>query len=645
MALRDVQKGKPGEKAFFLGNEAIARGALEAGLDLVAGYPGTPSSEVLDILYALAPEFGYVAEYSANEKVAVEVAAGAAIVGKRAMVTMKHVGVNVAADTLFSLAQTGVTGALVILSADDPGMHSSQNEQDNRLYGEHMHLPVLDPANPAEAKHFTREAFRISEQLELPVLLRTTTRVNHGSGLVPLGEIPVRERGKVRWIEHKNPQRFTMVPAFARLRRRVLTQKIEEARKLFEGSALNPMTKRDSAVGLIASGIAYEYAMDALQALGLENEIDVLKIGTAYPLPKETIAEFLQGLEVLIVCEELEPYLEDRVAAVAKDANPKVKILGKHTGHFPYEFEYSTQIAVQGIAKALNVKLPKRLAFESFEARARELTEGLPARTPVFCPGCPHQASLYALKQTVGEEAVFCGDIGCYTLGVQPPHNAIDTCLCMGASIGLAAGIQYFTDDPVVAIIGDSTFFHAGLPALASAVYNKANLTVVVLDNDTTAMTGHQPHPSALDHRARRDDKKLLQIAEAARGLGVEDVKVISAFQLEKLTEAVKESVRFPGVSLIVAKEPCSLNWDRRRRRAGQPIVAYTVTDLCTGCLKCVRDFNCIALYEEDGFVHIDPQLCNGCGVCAQVCDEGAIVQRRSAVDLVQEITHGPGEG
>ena len=642
MALRDVRSGAPGTKAFFLGNEAIARGALEAGVDLVAGYPGTPSSEVLDILYALAPEFGYIAEYSVNEKVAVEVAAGAAIVGKRALATMKHVGVNVAADTLFSLAQTGVVGALVILSADDPSMHSSQNEQDNRLYGEHMHLPVLDPATPAEAKAFTIEAFRLSERLELPVLLRTTTRVNHGSGLVPLGEIPSRSREKVRWAQYKDPQRFTMVPVFARARRKVLTQKIEEARRLFEESELNPITRTGSSVGILASGIAYEYVLDALQALDLE--VDLLKIGTAYPLPRERIAEFIRPLEVLIVCEELEPYLEERVAALAKDVNPKLKILGKHTGHFPYEFEYSSQIVIQGIAKALGRELPEGLSFEQFERRARELLEGanLPGRTPVFCPGCPHQATLYALRQAVGSEAVFCGDIGCYTLGVQPPHNAIDTCLCMGASIGLAAGIQYFTDDPVVALLGDSTFFHAGLPALASAVYNKANLTVVVLDNDTTAMTGHQPHPSALDHRARRDDKKILQIAEAARGLGVEDVKVLGAFEIEELTRAVKESVAYRGVSVIVAKEPCSLNWDRRRRRMGQPIVAYTVTDACTGCLECLRDFNCIALYEEDGFARVDPELCNGCGVCATICPERAIVQERRAGDVIQEVAHGP---
>jgi indolepyruvate ferredoxin oxidoreductase alpha subunit len=636
MAFQDVRVGVPGATVFFLGNEAIARGALEAGLDLVAGYPGTPSSEALDILYALAPEFGYIAEYSVNEKVAVEVAAGAAIVGKRALATMKHVGVNVAADTLFSLAQTGVTGAFVILSADDPGMHSSQNEQDNRLYGEHMHLPVLDPATPAEAKEFTKEAFRVSEQLELPVLLRTTTRVNHGSGLVPLAEIPQRAREKVCWTQHKNPQRFTMVPAFARARRKILTQKIEEARKLFENSELNPMTQTGGSVGILTSGIAYEYVLDALQALDLEDEVDVLKIGTAYPLPRETIAKFIRLLKALIVCEELEPYLEERAAAIAKDVNPKLRILGKRTGHLPYEFEYNTQIVIQGIAKALSLELPEEVS----RGRAADGLD-LPPRTPVFCPGCPHQASLYAIKQAVGEEAVFCGDIGCYTLGVQPPHSAIDTCLCMGASIGLAAGIQYFTDDPVVAVLGDSTFFHAGLPALASAVHNRANLTVVVLDNDTTAMTGHQPHPSALDHRMRRAERKLLQIAQAARGLGVEDVKTLGAFQVEELTEAVKESVAHRGVSVIVAKEPCSLNWDRRRRKAGQPIVAYTVTDACTGCLKCLRDFSCISLYEEHGFAHIDAALCNGCGVCATICPEDAIVQERRAGDLIQEIAHG----
>ena len=638
MALQDVKAGKPGTKVFLLGNEAIARGALEAGIDLVSGYPGTPSSEVLDILFALAPEFGLVAEYSANEKVAVEVAAGAAIVGKKALATMKHVGVNVAADTLFSLAQTGVMGALVILSADDPSMHSSQNEQDNRLYGEHMHIPMLDPSSPSEAKEFIKEAFKISQALEMPVILRTTTRVNHGSSLVPLAEIPPRplHPQRVRWAQHKNPQRFTMVPAFARLRRKILTAKIEEARKLFEDTRYNPMKKLGSSVGVIASGIAYEYALDALRALNLE--VDTMKIGTPYPLPHELIAGFLKDLEILIVCEELEPYLEDRIKAIAKDANPKLKIYGKRSGHFPVEFEYNSQIVMAGITKALHLKLPKD--FEAIEARARQLTKDLPARTPVFCPGCPHQASLYALKQAIGESAVFAGDIGCYTLGVQPPHNAIDTCLCMGASIGLASGIQYFTDDPVVAIIGDSTFFHAGLPALASAIYNKANLTVVVLDNDTTAMTGHQPHPSALDHRMRKAETRLLDIAQVARGLGVEDVKVIGAFELEKLIAAVKDSVNRKGISVIVAKEPCSLNWDRRRKKTGQPIIAYVVNDSCNGCLKCLRDFNCIALYEQDGFARIDENLCNGCGVCAKICPEQAIVQQRSAGDIIREIAH-----
>jgi len=428
-----------------------------------------------------------------------------------------------------------------------------------------------------------------------------------------------------------------MVPAFARLRRKILTQKIEEARKLFEDPRYNPMKKVGSSIGVLASGIAYEYALDALQALNLE--ADIMKIGTPYPLPQGLIAEFLEDLELLIVCEELEPYLEDRVKAIAKDANPKLEIYGKRSGHFSFEFEYNSQIVMAGIAKALNVELP--VDFEAIERRARKLTKDLPARTPVFCPGCPHQASLYALKQALGESAVFAGDIGCYTLGVQPPHNAIDLCLCMGASIGIANGIQYFTEDPVVAIIGDSTFFHAGLPALVNAVYNKANLTVVVLDNDTTAMTSHQPHPSALDHRMRKADIKLLDIAQVARGLGVEDVKVIGSFEIDKLIGAVKESVNRKGVSVIVAKEPCSLNWDRRRRKAGQPIVAYVVNDSCNGCLKCIRDFNCIALYEQDGFVRIDTDLCNGCGVCAKICPERAIVQPRSAGDVIQEITHG----
>ncbi len=639
MALKDIQAGEPGEKVFLLGNEAIVRGALEAGVELVAGYPGTPSSEVLDLLFALAPEFGHLAEYSVNEKVAVETAAGAAIVGKRAFAIMKHVGVNVATDALFALAQTGVNGALVILSADDPGMHSSQSEQDNRLYGEHMHLPMLDPSSPAEAKAFAQAAFELSHRLELPVILRTTTRVSHGSALVRLGTIPPRAAPaeKVHWARYRNPQRFTMVPVFARARRLLLTEKIAQARQLCEDPRYNPVKNIGSSVGILASGIAYEYALEALQVLELE--ANVMKIGTPYPLPQQTMAEFIADLKVLVVCEELEPYLEDRVRAIAKEANPGLKIYGKRSGHLPLEFEYSSQIVISGLAKALSLQLP--VEFEKIEHRARKLIQDLPARTPVFCPGCPHQASLYALKQAVGQEAVFCGDIGCYTLGVQSPHNAVDTCLCMGASIGLANGIQYFSDDPVVAIIGDSTFFHSGLSALANAVYHQANLTLVVLDNDTTAMTGHQPHPSALDHRMKHTGGKLLDIAQVAEGLGVTDVKVLGALETERLTEAVKHSVAHRGVSVIVSKEPCALNWDRRRRRVGQPIVAYTVSDRCNGCLECLRDFNCIAIYEQDGLAQIDAALCNGCGACATICPEEAIIQRRSAGDLLQELTHG----
>ncbi|NLG84515.1 MAG: indolepyruvate ferredoxin oxidoreductase subunit alpha [Firmicutes bacterium] len=579
-------------KMLLMGNEAIARGAMESGINIATSYPGTPASEIFMTLARHAQEVGFYAEWSINEKVAVELAAGAAYAGARAIVSMKQMGLNVAADAVMSLAYIGIRGGLVLVGADDPGPHSSQTEQDTRLFARFAGLPVLDPASPAEAYAMIKYAFALSEELQLPVILRPTTRCCHSCQDVEVGtiEAPRPVPGFV-----KSPE-WVILPSLSARKHRRLIEQEDKARRLFLACPFNQATLRNR-TGVITSGISYGYAVEALEALGVE--VSLLKIGTPYPLPEEKVVEFLVHLDRVLVVEEQEPVVEEQVIRAAWRHLLPCRISGKLDDYLPRTGEFNADIVKDALGRFLGFKTP----------RAEELNlPGLPERMPMLCAGCPHRASFYAFKRAAqGRDVIFSGDIGCYTLGAAPPLKALDTCLCMGASLGLAQGLARVEPQRrVVAFIGDSTFFHAGLPALANAIHYRAPVTVAVLDNRTTAMTGHQPHPGL-----------SIDILALARGMGVETVLEADPYNLEAAVEAATQALAVPGPSLVLLRRPCPQL---------TPSTRYCTVDpeLCIGCGLCLEELGCPALVRKEGGITIKA-TCNGCGLCSRLCPAGAI--------------------
>jgi indolepyruvate ferredoxin oxidoreductase alpha subunit len=610
----------PGKRVLLLGNEAIARGILEAGIGVVTTYPGTPASEIGDSISEIAKDAGIYMEYSTNEIVATEVAGGAANCGVRALTAMKHVGLNVASDFVMTLAYVGVRGGLVIVTADDPECYSSQNEQDNRFYALLSNLPCLEPSNSQEAKDMTISAIEFSEKLEVPVLLRTTTRVSHTRGPVVYGRVtnPIL---KGKFI--KDVKRLVMVPANSRPKHLVLLKSLEKAKEISENSLYNKVSReaKDGKFGIISSSSAYNYAVEAADLLGLD--ASVLKLGMTHPLPEKMIGEFLKKHEKIIVVEELEPYLEMQVKAIAKDYAPTVEIYGKWgKQHFPREGELSTRAVATDLAKITNRKL--LIDFGKGDEKFAVVARSLPPRPPILCAGCPHRASLYVMKKVAGENAVYSTDIGCYALGCAPPLRAGDVLTCMGASIGTAEGISKVISQNTFAIIGDSTFFHAGIPGLINAVYNNHKVVVAVLDNLTTAMTGHQPHPGTGMTGMHTPSERIF-IENVAKGCGVKYVKVVDPFKIEEAEAFLKEALARTGPSVIVFRAPCALMVVRERRRKGAEIVVCKITEKCTNCMACVKLLGCPALIVEDGKVEINEALCVACGLCASVCPYNAI--------------------
>jgi indolepyruvate ferredoxin oxidoreductase alpha subunit len=491
-------------KEYLLGNAAIARGILEAGAGVVTSYPGTPASEIVETLAPLAKKYDLHVEWSVNEKVALEVAIGASWTGMRAAAVMKHVGLNVAADPFMTLAYTGVRGGLVVITSDDPFCHSSQNEQDSRRYAQFACIPCLDPADPQEARDMTIYAFELSEELELPVLLRPTTRVSHARADVDVGR-PKESRPKPEFL--KNPARWVALPAHARPRHSVLLEKQDAIKAALENSPWNRLVLRGK-LGVIASGISGLYAEEAIKQL--DADISILRIGT-FPPPDGLCSEFLEHVSKVMVIEELEPMLEEYVERAAREHNPDLNILGKRTGHIPREGELDSRIARNAIADMAALPLVESPSLT-------EAAEILPPRPPALCPGCGHRAAYYAMREAFGKDAIFPSDIGCYTLAVD--MGTIDTCLCMGASITLASGIRFSGEErDICCSIGDSTFLHTGLPGLLNAAYNKAKITITIVDNSTTAMTGHQPHPGT-GITASGDKTKAVSLAALAKALG-----------------------------------------------------------------------------------------------------------------------------
>lgn len=594
-------------KKLLMGNEAIAYGAVEAGVQVVTGYPGTPSSEIFTTLVKLAPERGIYTEWSVNEKVALEVAAGAAYSGSRALVTMKQVGLNVASDPLMTLAYIGVKGGLVLVVADDPGPHSSQNEQDTRKFAQFAKLPVLDPSDPREAKEMVQQAFELSEKLRLPVILRPTTRVCHGCQDVEVSEEIVTISAPAGF--QKGPE-WVIFPSLAAKQHVWLNQQQEQARTLLSATAFNQRSGGNGKKGIITGGVSYRYVKEALQILGVD--LPILKIGTPYPLPSNKVLEFVSGLEQLLVVEELEPVLEDQVIQLMWQHRQPVVVKGKQGQLVPREGELNVDKVKDSLSKFLGLTI---------QLREKEYTPQLPVRPPVLCAGCPHRASFYILKQAAGQEAIFTGDIGCYTLGNMAPLNAVDTCLCMGASITIGSGLQVIEEGKkVVAFIGDSTFFHTGIPGLINAVHNGSKITVVVLDNRTTAMTGHQSHPG-LERNAIGASVEPINIANLAVACGVKCVKVIDPLDVSTALSAAKEALEYNGVSLIVMRRECV------SIVKGPKGIRIIDQEKCLNCGFCIEELGCPAISRGVDSPVIGPS-CTGCDLCRQICPAGAIVER-----------------
>jgi len=569
-------------KILMTGNEAIARGVYEYGVSVAAAYPGTPSTEILENI-ATYPEV--YCQWSPNEKVAMEVGIGAAIAGARAIVTMKMVGVNVAADPLLTVAYTGTRAGLVLVSADDPGMHSSQNEQDNRLYAAFAKIPLLEPSNSQEAKDMVGLAMEISEAFDTPVMIRITTRIAHSQSLVELND-PLERL--VKTFE-RNPRKYVMLPANGRARRLVVEERMHKLAEYTETVAVNNMELQDLTLGIITSGISYQYVKEALPTAS------ILKLGLTNPLPSGLIKEFAAKVEKLYVVEELEPYIENQVRSLG------INVIGKEL--FPPYGELSVRMVSEKISGQPGITVAP--VFDS------------PIRPPVMCPGCPHRGVFYILKQL---KLVVSGDIGCYTLGAMAPLEAMDTTICMGASI--SAGLGMIKAHPemaenMVAVIGDSTFLHSGVTGLMDVVYNGGNLTTIILDNSITAMTGHQENPSTGKTLMGQPAPKVDFVA-LCKALGIKRITEVDPFDLETVKETIKTEVAVPEPSVIIARRPCAL------------IIKNTEKPLqvqdCTGCKMCLK-LGCPALSfdEENKTAQVDQALCTGCGVCIKVCKFNAL--------------------
>lgn len=571
-------------KKLMLGNEAIARGAYEAGVRVVSSYPGTPSTEITEFL---AKYDEIYCEWAPNEKVAVETASGASIAGGRAVSAMKHVGLNVAADPLFTMSYIGVNAGLVLCVADDPGMHSSQNEQDSRNYALASKIPMLEPADSAECKDFMKKAFSLSEEFDTPVLIRLTTRVAHSQSLVELEE---REELPLKPYE-KNIPKNVMVPANARPKHIVVEERTEKLSAFSETSDLNQVIMRSTDIGIITAGISYQYVEEALP------NASVLKLGMVWPLPENLIRDFASKVKTCYVIEELDPFLEKNIRAMG------ISVIGKEL--FPKVDEYS--------AALLRSKILGESAPDTVSAQ-----EPVPVRPPVMCPGCSHRGVFYVLHKL---GLTVSGDIGCYSLGCAAPLSSIDSIICMGASVSAAHGMEKAAGrdfaKKTVAVLGDSTFIHSGITGLIDIVYNKGTATVIILDNSITGMTGHQQNPST-GFTIRNEPTRQVDLVKLAEAVGVDRVKVVDPFDLELFETVVKEEVAADEPSVIIAQRPCAL-----LKKAGYS-GSYVINDKCKNCKMCMK-LGCPAISITENGPKINDTLCVGCGLCPNVCKFGAI--------------------
>jgi indolepyruvate ferredoxin oxidoreductase alpha subunit len=611
----------------LLGNEAIARGIVESGCHVVASYPGTPSSEILPAVVRFKKELGLNThvEWSINEKVAYEVALAASYTGKRGAVIMKQVGLNVAADPLMSSAYTGVKGGFVVISCDDPGPHSSQTEQDTRFFAMFAKVPALDPSSPREAKEMVKAAFELSERHRMPVILRPAIRVSHARQNITF--LPVQKLERPADFE-KDPGRWAATPRFRFILHRELNEKLANIKEEFEGSEFNALHKgQDKRLGIVAAGSSYSVLADSMRELGLTGRFPILKIGTPHPLPQRLVADFVAGCTQVLVLEEPDAVIELQIL-------DKKKVLGRYNGVVPSAGELTPEVVHQilaGQAEELGLDLPPGVGAEELARAVADLD--LPIRRPRLCPGCMHRAAFFAMKRALGSKAIYPSDIGCYTLGLN--LEAVDTCLDMGGAVTIASGLyqayhQDGEDVPIAATIGDSTFLHAGVPALASAVHNEARFVLVILDNSITAMTGMQPTADSGILADGRQGQKVA-IKDLVQACGVRFVEEMDPYRVkdfEALVKRAREFTRPPdgGVAVIIAKRPCVL-YDPAPLQENP--VRVTVTDECDACTYCQIAFECPALLLDEGLgrVVIDRRICVNCGVCIEACPKECIVE------------------
>ena len=611
-------------KEFLMGNEAIALGALAAGVNLVAGYPGTPSTEVLETIAKRNPGNVYV-EWSINEKSAMEVAAGAAYTGARALVTMKQVGLNVASDPLMSLEYIGVKGGMIVLVADDPGPISSQTEQDTRTFGMFSKVPVFDPSSVSEAYEMIQEAFDFSEKYGTPAIFRATTRVDHGYEAL---EVKDPEEYYVNKPEGfvKDPSRWVIFPRLSVKNHALIEKRNAELKSVFSEYHRNKILwEKDSAVcrkGIATQGVNFMYTLDSLH----DPNTRVMRVATPFPFPEKLALEFLAGLDEVLCIEELDPVIERALVYVCGKYTLNVRIRGKLTGDIPPSGENSMEVVRGALAEFLRSSEanPEADADESAaapDAAGLPKPPALPVRPPVLCAGCPHRASFYAVKAAMrGKKTIYCGDIGCYTLGNAAPLDMCDTCLCMGAGIGIAQGVGHIEPDTrCFAFVGDSTFFASGITGTVNAFYNQADMTLIVLDNSTTAMTGHQPHPGT-GRTVMGQVVEKVSIERVLRAIGLTVVETVDPLDHALSVETVRRVAEEPGVKAIIFRSPCIAVTKPKGRSHVDP-------DKCIGCGKCIRELGCPALIlGEDGKkAKIDTSVCTGCTLCEQLCPVKAI--------------------
>lgn len=574
-------------KKLMLGNAAVARGAYEAGVSVVSSYPGTPSTEITENIVKYDDIY---VEWAPNEKVACEVAVGASIAGARSMTCMKHVGLNVMADPVFTASYTGVNGGMVLCVADDQGMHSSQNEQDSRHYAKASKILMLEPSDSAECKEFTKKAYELSEQYDTPVFLRLSTRVSHSQSLVEEEE---KTDYQLKGYD-KNPAKYVMMPGNAIKRHVVVEERMIKLAEMTETTELNTVEDNGSKIGVISAGIAYVYAKEALG-----DSVNYLKLGAVYPLPEKLIKSFAAKCDKVFVIEELDPFIEEHCRGIGVD------VIGKEA--FTLLGEYTPSM----IKKAV-------LGVDG--AESAQIEETIPVRPPVMCPGCPHRGTFYVLKKL---GVTVSGDIGCYTLGAAAPLCSVDTTICMGASVSAAHGMVKARGNEfakkLVSVIGDSTFMHSGITGLVDIVYNKGVNTVIILDNSITGMTGHQDNPTT-GYTIRKEVTKQVNLIALAKAVGVESVVVADPFDIKNFEEVVKTELAKEEPSVIIAQRPCALLPEMRKILTGH----CTITDKCKKCKMCMK-LGCPAISASGDGVKIDMTQCNGCGLCVNVCPFGAI--------------------